>query len=1147
MLRISLLFITILMVKGAVAQTNFRSKNWISSSDTIWLDTLSIVPGTVEVIRNGKAIDPSLIREEPFYGYILLSLPPGDSIQINYRVFPEQLTRIHYHKSLPENSPDIKNRPNSFSFQPGKKNSDFFDSDGLSKSGSISRGVNFGNNQDLSVNSNLNLQLSGKISDRVSILASITDDNIPIQPDGNTQQLQDFDQVFIKVYDQKSALIAGDFWMKKPKGYFMVYQKRGQGASFSTKQDFKKFSYETRTSAAISKGKFARNVIQGVEGNQGPYRLKGSENETFIIVLAGTEVVYIDGQQLKRGQENDYVIDYNTSEISFTPNRLITKDRRIIVEFQYSDKNYARSILESNNVFSKEKTLIYVNAYSEQDSKNQPLQQNLSDSAKLLLNSVGDSTQLAVFPSADSVGYSDNLVLYKKTDSLGYNPVYVYSTNPDSALYRLHFAFVGSGKGDYVQSEFTALGRTFKWVAPDTVGGIIYQRGDHNPVQVLISPKKRQMVSAGLEQQIGKKGRFSVEGVYTNYNRNTFSDLNKSDDQGYGFKIGYEQEIRIGKKENDIRIVPKVSLENISKNFSQIERFRAVEFERNWNILNRTLTGDQYISDVKFDVLKGKTGRLGYGFNTFYSGSSFQGQMQNGILNYQEKGWDLRFTRSSLQTNGAVKTQFNRHKSNLSKNLKGITIGFRDEQESNKFFIRTSDSLAKNSYSFYDYEIYLQSADSSNNRFGASYRERRDRISDTLSLSKATRARQYAIKTDLLKNPKNQLRINAGYRELEIIDTTLTSQKPDQTILTRIEYDFKMAKNAVSLSTFYEIGTGQELKKEFIYLEVPAGQGIYTWIDYNENGVKELNEFEIAAFPDQATYIRSFTPTNEYVKTYTNQFSQTLNLNPANIWKNKKGIRKKLSVLSNQTAYRVDRKTNSESEGNRFNPFLREVSDSSLLSLNASFRNTFFINRTGSVFGIDHTYQDVRGKSLLTNGFDSRFNRFHLIKIRWNITPEYNLVVEGEQGTKGNNSDFLSGRNYSISYLKANPKFSYQPNTKFRSTIAYKYSDKQNKEEYGNEHAVINDIGLEIRYNVVNKGSLLATFNYVGIIYNGNSSSSLGFEMLDALKPGTNFTWTASWQQNLSKHMQLNLTYNARKTESNKSIHTGGVQIRAYF
>ncbi|MFN9326512.1 MAG: hypothetical protein ACK6A5_14130, partial [Flavobacteriales bacterium] len=77
--------------------------------------------------------------------------------------------------------------------------------------------------------------------------------------------------------------------------------------------------------------------------------------------------------------------------------------------------------------------------------------------------------------------------------------------------------------------------------------------------------------------------------------------------------------------------------------------------------------------------------------------------------------------------------------------------------------------------------------------------------------------------------------------------------------------------------------------------------------------------------------------------------------------------------------------------------------------------------------------------------------------------------------------------------------------------------------------------------------SVLLNANLVDIRYDGEVNSALGNEMLSGLKPGTNATWSISLQRNLSNNLQVDITYNGRRSEGVPVVHVGGAQVRAYF
>jgi hypothetical protein len=73
------------------------------------------------------------------------------------------------------------------------------------------------------------------------------------------------------------------------------------------------------------------------------------------------------------------------------------------------------------------------------------------------------------------------------------------------------------------------------------------------------------------------------------------------------------------------------------------------------------------------------------------------------------------------------------------------------------------------------------------------------------------------------------------------------------------------------------------------------------------------------------------------------------------------------------------------------------------------------------------------------------------------------------------------------------------------------------------------------------------TANHVAIRFDGVVNTPIGNELLAGLKPGTNITWSVGLQRNLSNNLQVDLTYNGRRSEGVPMVHVGGAQVRAFF
>lgn len=1068
----------------------------------------------------------------------------NQNISFSYRVFPLNFSAATKPLLVFDKKPKMvsakQQEPKEHLIQSGYNVAE----NNLEVNGTIARGINVGNKQNMGLNSTLNLQIKGKLSDDVFIEAVMSDNSIPMQPDGYSQQINEFDQIYMRIYNQKHALQIGDLKLNESNSYFLKFNRKVQGIDLQTqsKHPTKNRNTSSRVSAAVAKGNFNRMEFFGTEGIQGPYQLKGANHETFVVVLAGSEKVYLNGIVLERGEKADYVMDYNTAELTFNPKHMINNKSRIIVEFEYSDKNYNRFLFYTDQQFSYEKGSISVQYFTEGDAKNQPVNQDLSTTEKQILGIAGDNITRSVAQHIDSIAFDPNRVLYKMIDTLVNNVLYdsilVYSTHPDSAFYQAGFSLIGENKGNYIRVLSAANGKMYRWVAPQN--GI--PQGNYEPVQLLIPPKKQKLALVKSTFKPTTNIKIETEIAYSQKDLNTFSELDAHDNNGFAFRTSFHQKIKINA--SDLAVFAHYNF--IHKHFNPLERFRPAEFEREWNLLSELKNNEHYMSS---GITLSKKQQHSFSLIQEYlnKGSDYEGSktlfkaaVKKGKISINAEG-------SYLNTKGGTfHSAFYRHRTSLAFNHKKWEAGVSHQMENNRLFLRDSDSLLKNSQLFSETGSYLNYGDSSSQQARIVYKNRIDFSPFQNQLVKASVSDDVSLEMQLAKNRNNQLRTALTWRNLKVTnDSLLINLKTEQNLLARLEHQLNLKKRLLTLSTFYEMGSGLESKKEYAYLEVAPGQGNYTWIDLNTNNQAELNEFELAAIAEEANYIKIYTPTTEYLKVYSVKLNETLKISPDAVWKNESGFKKLASHFSNQLSLRIFQKHSQSNLEARMNPFTRSYADSQIISTNNALRNTFSFNRSHPKFGADYTLSQQKQKSLLVNGFDEAMIQLHELKIRWNLTAEFLLLNTLSTQNRAYQSEFFTTKNYRINSQSNSLSAQWQPGIRFR--ISLKYTLKQKDNTWGNQHLIYQEIAPELKFNSPSKGYLTLNTAFINNSFKGDQNTSAAYTMMEGNSAGKNFKWSVNLTRNLNEFLRFTANYTGRKPADLKTIHTGQFTLVAFF
>lgn len=1121
-------------------------------SDSLLIDSLPVVPGTVLI----KGVPSSSYRLDPFRALLYWKTRPSqDSVEIQYRVFTTSLTApvqglIFDSVSKKFNLPKVSSvetkaaAPWNFS--------------GIQAQGSLGRQIGFGNQQDAVVNSNLNLQLNGWLPDSVQFTAAIADQQLPIQPDGSTRQLQEFDQILLQFQKKNWQLQVGDIDIRADKDYFLRFYKRLQGVGFQTQQKLnKQVTSSTTVSGAVAKGKFIRQQLATQEGNQGPYRLQGPRNEFFLIILANSERVYYDGVLLQRGEDQDYVINYNTAEIRFTPKRMISKDSRVQVEFEYAERNYLNSNLYLSQELKVGKRWQFsISAFQNTDARNATINQALDPSQRAFLSGIGDSIQKAFYTSAvlDSTGKS--AVLYEKLFS-GTDSFYRYSTDPTRARYSVSFTDLGTGNGNYVPNPAAANGKVYQYVPP--VNGV--KQGRFEPVLLLVTPKQQQIVTATITYSASDDHSFTTEIATSKTDLNRFSSLDKSDDRGWALKTDWRQRL-ITRSLGSRPLLVNLSQEYVNKRFNPLERLRSVEFLRDWGLsmTNFSATGlPMMTTSVTENILKGglswkhaQKGGWEY-LTTYYQRSDFYKGWQH-LLRQQERIKNWQFTNQLLLTQFSMpgaKGNFFRPGIDIITRLpgkSGFLVGASYAVENNSIREEITKNLQLQSFRFDQFSVFIRSREEHLNKFQLRFFSRGDYSISEAKWKKADRSFNWQLETDLLKSTTQQLSLNATLRKLKVIDPQFSSANNDWTLLSRMQYRIRKWKGLLEGNLLYELGSGQEQRRDVVFVEVPAGQGEYAWIDYNRDGVQQLNEFEWAQFPDQAKYVKLFTPTNDFVKADQLTFNYQLSIAPRLLLgQSTPGSWKSLVARLNwNSSWQHHRKTIADGKLS-WNPFRQNIVDTALVMMQGIFSNVISFNRFSTKWGLDLSHYLTETKAILSYGFEQRIQQDWLLKLRLNWNRQVANILELKKGQLELLTPAFANRNYSIEELRIKPQLQWIKGTALLINGSYQYQQRKNDLSLGGEQSTAKVWMGELRYNRMQKGALTSRVSLHQIKYPHAVNNTVSYLLLDGLMPGTNWVWMCSYQKRIAQKLELTLQYDGRKSEAGKAVHTGRAGVTALF
>ena len=1061
---------------------------------------------------------PSIISSDSRTGSIIFdrSIETGDSVRILFSPAPSWLIK----KQLSSVSTSGLKIPKRYEKE---KNSDNMPLSlpGLTFGGSKTFDISTGSGREASLNQTLRLNISGNITEDIVLRASISDQNTPLSPEGDTKELDEIDRVMIELEGKSFKIDMGDTDLKNDMGRWLSYQRRLSGMNAVVK----KGNFVVFGSGANSEGRRMSIRLSPVEGNQGPYRLTAENGRADVSIIPGTEKLWINGEALTRGSGNDYTIDYTTGEIIFTDRRIIGSDMRIVCDYEYSSESFLRNFYSAGakaDLLDSTLTVGFVTA-READNSSKPVFDDIDAETKKALALSGDSPAVVsgIKPAdGDSVGTYDlngGFLIYNAAGKGKYKATFSW-VGDDKGSYR----YLGGGIYEYVPSENRIPG-----------AGTSYE-----PLSIIQGPVAHNLAGLTMAYHPKEWINLNTEVAGSSVDLNTLSSIGDGDNSGGARSVSFRINPGLNKSGIPVKLDFYGSHRSQGRTFSPLDRDRPAEENRKWGLPVISVQSEEKITEFSGGVFvdDGKYYGSGIGMDggTADFGDTTSSKLTglSGILRIKDSGETKLMINKIEKNNNHLNIGDNIERINFSSNWETKYLKPSLNYESEK---TETDGTLLTGNSYQDIMTQLKTSEFSGISGSAEWFYRLEKAKNITWRDSST-VRGGAVELSTGNESSNMFRFKYGKRERTTGTELVSSDQASMDVF------FRPSGKPLKLDLSYRAGRTREASKRKNYIYAGTGRGNYRWEDINGDDVRDQDEFIPDIHGEYYLYeetLSDYKPLNAV----TLFGKSVIDISP--------NFLRKISGGKGKVVFETAFEINEKSKASASDVFLLDLS---------KFRKNGITSSGDSRIQQDITVPVSEGNGSLRLRYFrfDRLNSEYVTGSERNDEEEYSLRLrlplredaDSEVNLKKKQykrvMDGRSSGDYDVDSYFGDAGISIYPSSKIKAGINTGVgNDKDKPTGIG---AVYYSMKPSLSYQFGGKGKIEANYTLTSVkLNNFGSGMRLQYTMAQGQKEGKNHEIEVTWDYRLTTRMNIIATYTGRQFGGEKFETYAQAQVRAIF